>query len=309
LVEVLLGVALGALVVLAVGAGYIFVTRSWGDESVRLDAQQTFRATAERLMRELRLAGVCLPLTVADLRPVVGANASPDPSQQGRDAVTARMNLRCASTTLVQPCNNCTTLIVQDTGSFVEREQVYIVDPGNNAGEFARVQTINGPGSITLDRALSRSYPGDGPGAGPDASVYAVETQDYFTTLLDGVPALMLAVNRPTGGQDQLMARGVEQFNVRYVLNRLWAAGQCDDRFDLKRTTGNPDDDLCVKDQPVASPINEWTEVRYLLIDLRIRSLRTVRGIGGDGFLRLAQTLEVKPRNLLQPFPTPTPSP
>jgi hypothetical protein len=198
---------------------------------------------------------------------------------------------------------------VQGTEAFVVGEQVYIVDPATNTGEFARVQTINGPGSMTLDRALTRTYPGDGPGAGPDASVYAVETQDYFTTPLDGIPALMLAVNRPTGGQDQLMARGVEQFNVRYVLNRLWVAGQCDDRFDLKRTSGNPDDDLCVKDQPLASPTNEWTEVRYLLVDLRVRSLRTVRGIGGDGLLRLAQTLEVKPRNLLQPFPTPTPSP
>jgi hypothetical protein len=309
LVEVVVGIALGALVVLAAGAGYIFVTRSWGDESVRLDVQQTFRATAERLVRELRLAGVCLPLTVADLHPVVGANAFPDPGVPERDAVTVRMNLRCASTTLRAPCNGCVTLSVQSTEGFVAGEQVYVVAPATNAGEFARIRTVDGPGAMTLEGPLRGNYPGDGPGAGPDATVYAVETQDYATAVQDGVPVLLLAVNRPTGGQDQLMARGVERFNVRYVLNRLWTTGSCDDRFDLKRTPTILDDDLCVKDQPTATPVNEWTQVRYLLVDLQVRSLRTVRGIGGDGYVRIAQTLEVKPRNLLQPFPTPSPTP
>jgi hypothetical protein len=301
---VVVGIALGALVALAAGAGYIFVTRSWGDEAVRLETQQTFRATAERLVRELRLAGVCLPLTVPALRPVVGTNGTPIPD---RDAITVRMNLRCASTTLVAPCAGCTTLTVQATDGFVAGEQVYIVHPVTNAGEFARIQTINGPGSMTLGGPLTGTYPGDGSGGGLDATVYAVETQDYFVALQEGVPALMLAINRPTGGQDQLMARGVERFNVRYVLNRLFDAAQCDGRFDPKRTPADTADDLCVKDQPTTVPVDEWPQVRYLLVDLQVRSPRTVRGVGGDGFLRIAQTLEVKPRNLLQPFPTPSP--
>ncbi len=303
LVEVVVGIALGALVVLAAGAGYVFVTRSWGDEAVRLDVQQTSRATAERLVRELRLAGVCLPLTVANLRPVVGTNGTP---VSDRDAITVRMNLRCASTTLTAPCDRCTSLAVQSTEGFIDGEQIYLVHPATNTGEFARIQTIGG-GAITLTGPVAGSYPGDGAGPGQDATVYAVETQDYFVELRDGVPALLLAVNRPTGGQDQLMARGVERFNVRYVLNRLFDATQCTDRFDLKRTPTDTADDLCVKDQPTTSPTDEWSQVRYLLVDLRVRSLRPLRGIGGDGFLRIEQTLEIKPRNLLQPFPTPSP--
>ncbi len=285
LVEILLGIALASFVVLLAGSGFVFVTRSWYAQQARLEAQQNLRVVVERLVRELRLAGVCLDQfgSTPDVRPIEGTDGG------GRDTLVFRANRTCARSALrTAYAGGRLPIQLQSIDGFAVGMQAYICCTTDTppSGQFFRVlgvQRTGGPGSqegqLDPDRSLD-PYP-------PDASVVGVETQRYQVEERDGVPELRLEINGETGGQLELLARGIEQFNVRYVLQR--APDGCDGTYE----------DLCVRDQPDGT-LNEWSLVRVVLLEVQARSVRPLLGVGGGEFYRVSQgPLVVRPRNLL----------
>ena len=295
LIEILIGIVLASFVVLVAGSGFVFVTRGWYGQQARLETQQNLRVAVERLVRELRLAGACLPQwgEVPDLALISGRDGGE------RDVLEFRTNRTCARSALraAYPGGGG-PIQLHTVEGFAVGMQAYIWNPNTRTGEFFRVAEVNVPGRwISPATGLSGSYPGSQPPL-LDASVLGVETQRYEVVDDRGVPELHLTVNRETGGRPEPLARGIERLNVRYVLQRAYRVEDCVAAYSRE----DPANPLCVKEEPLDT---EWPLVRAVLLEVWARSLRPVPGVGGDGFYRLRQgdfgavPLVVRPRNVL----------
>lgn len=287
LVEILVALVLAGVVGLAVGGAYVFVTRTWFGNQYRLEAQQNLRIAVERLSRQLRLAGACVPNPGnPDIRPLSGADGG------DRDELRIRINVRCAATTTRAAAPQGTSVLQVDrVDGFVSGMHAYLLHPGGQ-GQYVQVVNVVSGGSpqIQVDPSTSRDYP-------VGSAVYGAEEQLYSVQDRNGVPTLMLAVGPALGRPAEPLALGVERFDVQYVLNRRWAADSC--------VAGYPVDgvELCVVDQPATDA--EWALVRVVRVTLRVRSTRPVPALGPWQFYRLEHTFDAKPRNLLKPIPNP----
>lgn len=307
LIEVLIGIVLASFVVLVAGSGFVFVTRGWYDQQARLETQQNLRSAVERVLRELRLAGACLPQMgeVEPLLPVQGEDRG------GRDVLVFRANRTCAKTALRATYRGGGGPIqVQSVEGFLVGMQAFIWDPNSLTGQYFRIASVDVPNrSVTpaADTPVSGCYAGPDTPCDPDrgrpeqpASLIAVEVQRYEIVETGGVPELQVRLNPDLPGAPEVLARGIELFNVRYVLQRGYRAEDCTASYD----SGSPDPAswLCVKDQPTRE---EWALVRMVQLEIGARSLRHVAGAGGDGFYRIRQgdfsaaPIVVRPRNLL----------
>ena len=61
LIELMVAFSIASVVVIAVGSGFVFVTKAWTDQLGRVQTQQALRTTVESVTREMRLAGACMP--------------------------------------------------------------------------------------------------------------------------------------------------------------------------------------------------------------------------------------------------------
>ncbi len=297
LVEILLGIVLASFVVLLAGSGFVFVTRSWYGQQARLEAQQNLRFAVERVVRELRLAGACLPQAgeIPALLPIEGENGG------DRDVLTFRTNRTCAKSALRAAYAGGGPIHLQTVEGFAVGMQAYIWNPNTRTGEWFRIFAIDVP-NRSLTPAPDTPVQGQYPASEPprlDASVLAVETQRYQVEDRNGVPELRLHVNPDLpGGSSEPLAVGIERFNVRYVLQRAYRAEDCTAAYSRE----DPANPLCVKDQPQDT---EWLLVRAVQLEIGARSRRPVAGMGGDGYYRIRQgdfdaaPLVVRPRNLL----------
>ncbi len=308
LVEILIGIALASFVVLVAGSGFAFVTGEWYGQQARLEAQQNLRNAVERVVRELRLAGACLPQIgeVEPLLPVQGED------RQDRDVLVFRTNRWCARSALRATYRGGGGPIQLHTvEGFAVGMQAFIWDPNRRVGQFFRIAAVDVPNrSVTpaQDTPVSGCYAGPDTPCDPDrgqpeqpASLLAVEVQRLDVEEVRGVPELRVHVNPDLpGGGPEVLARGVERFNVRYVLQRGYRPADCAAAYG--RGDPDPANALCVKDQPAQE---EWALVRLVLLEFGVRSLRPVRGVGGDGFYRVRQgdfqttPVVVRPRNVL----------
>jgi len=304
LVEILVGIVLASFVALVAGSGFVFVTRGWYGQQARLETQQNLRAAVERVVRELRLAGACLPQIgeVEALLPVQGEDRG------DRDVLVFRSNRTCAKSALRATYRGSGPIQLDSVQGFAVGMQAFIWDPNSRTGQYFRIAEVNVSNrSVTpaADTPVSGCYAGPDTPCDPNrgqpeapASLLAVEVQRYEVVETGGVPELVLRVNPdlPGSGQDPL-ARGIELFNVRYVLQRTYDSRDCAASYD--RGSANP---LCVKDQPEDT---EWALVRLVQLEIGARSLRRVAGVGGDGFYRIRQgdfaiaPVVVRPRNIL----------
>jgi Tfp pilus assembly protein PilW len=266
-VEVVIAVTLGTSVVVTATAGYTFVSKSWLFEGQRLQTQQNLRLALDVLSREVRLAGACLPdAGPAAIKPLAGTDAGTT------DTITVRANVRCAIATTVEVVPVGTTTIRVDTvANFVAGMQAYILHADTTMGEYVTIASVSvTPPRLTLAAGTTQTYP-----AG--SSVYGAESQTYAIDASGAAPVLTVA---SAGGAARPVVAGVERLNVQYVLNRNCVPGPCD-----------------VVDLPADAA--EWALVRAVRVDVGVRSLRRVPAAEADGFYRLGQAIEVKPRNLL----------
>jgi type II secretory pathway pseudopilin PulG len=307
LIEILIGIVLASLVVLVAGSGFAFVTRGWYGQQARLEAQQNLRAAVERVVRELRLAGACLPQIgeVEPLLPIQGEDRG------DRDALVFRTNRNCAKTTLRATYRGSGPIQLDSVDGFTVGSQAFIWDPNRRTGVYFRILSVDVPNrsvSPAPETPVSGCYAGPDTPCDPDrgqpeqpASLFALEVQRYEVQERAGIPDLLLQVNPDLPGAPQdVLARGIERFNVRYVLQRGYDPSRC--VMPYARGSPDPATWLCVRDQPDPG---EWALVRGVLLEIGARSLRPVAGVGGDGFYRIRQgdfaaaPIVVRPRNVL----------
>ena len=280
LLEVLVGIALVSLVGLAVFGGYAFATRGWFEHQDRLDTQAALREAAARLAREVRLAGACLPRPspLASLRALDGAD------QGEQDELVVRLNPRCAEAVLVEAASRGeSTLRVDQVDGFEPGTQAFLLSTDGDRGEFFRVAEVYaGPAAaIKVDGSIRDAYP-------RGSTVYGAEEYRYTVDSSGAQPTLVVAtaVDPPAP-----LVVGIERFDVRYVLERLYHPNECT----ASESVGQQQ--LCVVEVPAHDA--QWAIVRAVWIDLRARSRRPMAGVGGDGFYRVGELVKVRPRNLI----------
>ncbi|MFN3286721.1 MAG: PilW family protein, partial [bacterium] len=158
LIEILIGIVLASFVVLVAGSGFVFVTRGWYGQQARLETQQNLRVAVERVVRELRLAGACLPQwgEIPDLAIVGGRN------REERDVLEFRVNRSCAKSALRATYRRGRGPIqLYTVEGFTVGMQAYIWNPNTRTGEFFRVAEVDVQNrSITPATSLGGWYPG-----------------------------------------------------------------------------------------------------------------------------------------------------
>ncbi len=267
LAEVLVAVALGAIVVTTAIAGYVFTSKSWFTNGLRLETQQNLRAALDIVSRDLRLAGACLPDSgPSSIKPLAGANTGTT------DSVTVRSNVRCAiATTTGATLMGNTNINVDSVANFVAGMEAYILHQNTTTGEYVVVTSVDQAATrLTLAAGTTQDYP-----AG--SSVYGAGSQTYAIDTGGPVPVMTAA---PSTGAAQPIVSGIEYLNIQYVLDRNCTPGPCD-IVDLPTDAG------------------EWAIVRSVRLEVRARSARPVSGADPDGFFRVGQVIDVKPRNFL----------
>jgi hypothetical protein len=181
----------------------------------RLEALQGLRSSLDAVERDIRLAGACLP-PGGQFIALAGANGSPGPDSVTLRSGVVRPNLSCVITRLTAPAPaGTTTLSVEDANGFFVDLPVYVRHP-NGGGQIA-MATAAGGTTVSIDAGLTQDYPGD-VATGNTSSVYALDERIYQVDSSDpSVPVLALTINRNV---PQAFAVGIEDLQVRYVLNR-----------------------------------------------------------------------------------------
>lgn len=267
LMEVLVAVTLGSITVITAIGGYVSVSRSWLNNGLRLETQQNLRAALDLLSRDLRFAGACLPDSgPSDIKPLAGADNGTT------DSITFRANVRCAigSTTGATPMGD-TDINVDTVANFVPGMQAYILHQNTTTGEYVVVASVDQVASrLTLAAGTTQAYPSG-------SAVYGASSQTYALDTNGSIPVMTV---QPSIGAAQPIVSGIDRLNIQYVLDRNCTPGPCD-------VVNLPAND------------SEWALVRTIRLDVRARSSRQVPAADPDGYFRLGQVIEVKPRNFL----------
>ncbi len=291
--EVLVCFALGSLVAVAVGTGYVLVTRSWIEHQARLQTQQQMRAAVAALSREIRLAGACIMLPrgttpPTTFRPLNGVNNGTT------DTITVRSNPRCLSVALTATYDGTTTLTVGSTTGFVAGMRAYILRSDSSNGEVFTIQSVTATTIVTTAVLTNGPYVVPAPPGNP-ASVFGIDERTFSISSIcsgcGGISTLTLQtldVATPTP-----LVKGIDRLDIHYILNTDYVAGP----YCVSSTGGARP--LCVVDLPTA---NDWKQVRAVTFDLGALSLRPVRAGDPDGFFHLGEIFEISPRNFT--FPT-----
>jgi type II secretory pathway pseudopilin PulG len=293
--EVLVGLTIASVVILGVGASFVFMTRASTDHQARIQAQQSLRDAVADISRELRIAGACMPLSS---QPPIAPNFQPVGGASGtNDSLTVTANPRCAQAVVTSNCNNCTSISVDNTTNFVNGMWGFIVY--NGVGQYFNIQTVTGgaPGSLTVNLSTPINtglYPA------ASSSVYGADQRTFAVssacTGCGGIPTLTLQM---LGGTTVPLVAGIDTLKVQYILNRKYSTAPTECTAQTGGTTS-----LCVVNLPTQSPsvTGDWQLVRALTLTLDARSATVVRASGSaDGFYHLGGSFEISPRNFLFP--------
>jgi len=261
LVATLLMTVVGAVLV----NSFRIEMRHRADAEVTAETYQGLVAALDSLMRDVRLAGACLP-TRPLFVPLSGAH-------DGRtDSITVRTGAigptsACAVATLMAPLEaGETALALDDVSGFQVGGLGYVA--GAVRGEIFRVTAVSGPsgpGTIRTDTALAQRYPSGGGVYALEEHTYAVDTATYEQ------PVLTRSVNRQAA---QPLARGIEWLRIRYRLDQ--SCPTC-----------------TVVDLPSDDPT--WAQVNEVLISAMAVSRQS---LSTGERLRESATVTVQPLNL-----------
>ena len=207
LVAMLLLTVVGAVLV----NSFSIQMRFRGDTEIKAETHQGLVAALDSLVRDVRLAGACLP-TQPSFVPMSGVNNGTT------DSITVRTGAISSTTTCIvatltsAAAAGATQLPVDDVSGFRVDGWGYVV--GAVPGELFHVTAVSatsGAGNVTTDTTLAQSYPLGGGVYALEERVYAIDTTTY------GQPVLTRSINR---GAAQPIAGGIESLNVRYRLNQ-----------------------------------------------------------------------------------------
>jgi hypothetical protein len=270
-------VSMAAVIIMAAGSGAVKFTLRWLEGNARQETQQRLRDAAQMVSRAMRLAGACLPRESGPLnvRPLGGSNVGTT------DSITIRLNARCASATVTSAFDGGGNVVtVDDVSQFVPGMQAYILHEDNSVGRFFRILSVDaGAGTLVVhgDTPIPEAYP-------VNSSVYGAEAQTFSVATLGGVPTLTMATSVDAA---EPAVRGVETFNLTYILNRAYDVATC------AGSAGG----YCQVSVPASD--TDWSLVRTVNLTITVRSPRRLMSEGGDGYYRLTETLQLKPRNFV----------
>ncbi len=288
--EVLVCAAIAGIVTLAATSGFVFMTKSWVQQQARLQTQQQLRSAVAAVTRELRVAGACmLDNPPADVQPLSGIDNGTT------DSITIRANPHCAKGAIVGAnCAGCTSFTVNPATNFAGLGGTWgYLYAGPGAGQHQYFKILSVVGS-TINVDTTTGPPITGTYLQDTTAVYAVEARAFAISstcsTCGGVPSLTLTV---LGGSETALAKGIDLFDIQYVLNDDYDAANC-----VASTGGGRP--LCVVDLPQSSA--GWKKVRSVIFDVGARSLRAVGGAGSsDGFLHHDEIFQISPRNFQFP--------
>lgn len=262
LVAMLLMSVLGAVIV----NSFTLQTRFRRDIEVKAETHQGLVAALDSLIRDVRLAGACLP-TQPLFVPLDGAdNAAADTITVRTGAI--RDDTTCIQASLTAPlAAGATQLAVDDVGGFRVDGWGYVA--GAVPGEFFRVTGVSassGAGTVTTDTNLAQNYPTGGGVFAFEERTYAIDGTTY------GQPVLTRSTDRRSAVP---VAGGIESLDVQYRLNQNCPS-------------------CTVVDLPADNPT--WVQVSEVIVNLTAVSSQLLST--GNRF-RQSATVTVQPRNLI----------
>ncbi|GBD26633.1 hypothetical protein HRbin30_01973 [bacterium HR30] len=270
LLELLVAVAVTILAV-SVSSGFLSATRrTVTQQELLTEASLNLRAVLDALIRDVRLAGACLPVT-GDFIALNGSNSGDQDEIWVRTGVV-RNDMSCIRTATASAlAPSATSIQVESAEGFTVGTRAYIRGPAGS-GEYFTITGVDLTNNrLTKATTFAVDYP-------VGSGIYAIDERHYYlqdwTTPWGITPELMLQVGDQT---PQSFAVGVEKLNFRYQLRRN--CPPCD-----------------VTDLP--STEDEWRLVEQVIVEARVRSDR--QDPSGQ-FLRRRATVNIKPRNLLPP--------
>jgi hypothetical protein len=250
-------------VLFAVAWSFLFtVSRTRFEADARVETRQAVQASLDTMVRDVRLAGACLP-TVGSFVSLAGTNTGTTRiGSLDSSLLCVRAILTAATAT------GATSLPVDTTAGFAADTRVFVFNGNvNGAGELATVRSVSSsPARIVLTGGTSQAYPVNTAVFGITERVYSIGTAP------DGTPTLLLAID---GRPAEEFARGLQALNVRYRLEQNCPA--CD-VVDLPSTTA------------------QWRLVKEVLMSV------TASFAGGQGKARpyvMDGDATAKPRNLI----------
>ncbi|MET0151007.1 MAG: hypothetical protein ABW298_00140, partial [Candidatus Binatia bacterium] len=237
-----------------------------GDTEIKAETHQGLVAALDSLVRDVRLAGACLP-TQPSFVPLAGVNNGTT------DAITVRTGAISSATTCIVATltsaltAGATELPVDDVSGFKVDGWGYVV--GAVPGELFHVTAVSGTsgaGNVTTDTTLAQSYPVGGGVYALEERVYAIDATTY------GQPVLTRSINRQAA---QPIAGGIESLNIRYRLNQNCPS-------------------CTVIDLPADNPT--WVQVSEVILSATSISRQN---LSTGARLRESATVTVQPRNLV----------
>ncbi len=270
LLELLVAVAVTILAV-SVSSGLLSATRrTVTQQELLTEASLNLRAVVDALIRDVRLAGACLPVT-GDFIALDGTNSADQDEIWIRTGLV-RPDMSCIRTTTTSAVTRgATSIPVDSADGFSAGSRAYIRGPGGS-GEYFTVTAVD----LTNSRLMkATTFAADYPAG---SGIYAIDERHYYLNSWAApwgiTPELMLQVGDQA---PQSFAVGVEKLNFRYQLRRN--CPPCD-----------------VTERPASE--EEWRLVEQVLLETQVRSDR--QDPRGE-FLRRTATVNIKPRNLLPP--------
>jgi prepilin-type N-terminal cleavage/methylation domain-containing protein len=265
LVELLVTTAIVSSVLVAAGGLFVMSRNVMQDQILLVETQQGLRSTLERMARDLRLSGACLPST-GDFVILDATDSATEDSITTRTGLV-RPNLSCVSTALsADMARTATTVPVGSSSGFTAGMRALIRNP-NGTGESFTITAVPSETTIEKSGGWTQAYPATSGVFAVDERTYAVDTSN------PALPVLTVAAN---GSAAVPFAFGVENLTIKYLLTRNCPA--CD-----------------IIDAP-APASDDWRMVNEILISTTVRSRTPARN---GQYIRLTGRISAKPRNLL----------
>jgi len=278
LVELLVGTTVMLFVLGTTGRFFVTARNFISDQILHVETQQGLRAAMDSMVRDLRLAGACLPTSgdFVTLDPVASTN-----NQIVVRTGQVRPDETCIQTVLTSDlAAGASQLSVQSASGFMTGMRVYIRQSNGATGEVINITSVDTAANV-LGKTANLTCP-DVVGGCPTpaypagSGVYAVDERQYAVDASNpALPVLTLAAN---GAAPVPFAFGIEGLQLQYELAR-----NCDSQ---------PGCDVV----QVPATEGEFALVNQIYITLTARS-RTP-GLNSQ-YYRVTRTVSAKPRNLL----------
>jgi type II secretory pathway pseudopilin PulG len=266
-IELLVTMGITGVVLTSLVSFFSFQARTMRQHSYRVETQQALRGVLDAIVRDVRLAGACLP-TNGNYVAIAGTDSPTGDSITIRTGIV-RPDLTCVTGTMTQArAAGATSFVLDNAADFEVGKFVYIRDL-NGSGELREVSNVNtGSNTVSVTPGVGQAYP-----AG--STLYPIDQRIYALRSDLDPPILTLQID----AQDpQAFAAGIKDIDFEYVLR-----------------TNCPNCDIVNLSQPLTTA--QWWTVNEVIVTATAES---VGGVVDQDESELTQFARAKPRNLLQ---------